>query len=167
MIYVPITPSMKGKATRSANRMGRIRNSIMRGKGNVYGFLGEQIAQLVLGGEVVNKGKKYDVNYDLVLDDGTTVEVKTKKTTVTPKDYYECSVAAFNTEQKCDYYAFVRVLDNKEGGWFLGVMPKKKYFKNARFLKKGTTDGDNGFLVRADCYNMAISDLQKNIGKSK
>jgi len=60
---------MKGKATRSANRMGRIRNSIMRGKGNVYGFLGEQIAQVVLGGTLVNKGKKYDVNYDLVLDD--------------------------------------------------------------------------------------------------
>ena len=79
MIYVPITSTMKGKATRSANRMGRIRNSIMRGKGNVYGFLGEQIAQLVLGGELVNKGKKYDVNYDLVLDDGTTVEVKTKR----------------------------------------------------------------------------------------
>ena len=73
MIHVPITSAMKGKATRSANRMGRIRNSIMRGKGNVYGFLGEQIAQLVLGGELVNKGKKYDVNYDLILDDGTTI----------------------------------------------------------------------------------------------
>jgi len=46
-------------------------------------------------------------------------------------------------------------------------MPKKKYFKNARFLKKGTTDGDNGFLVRADCYNVPISGLQKQIGKSK
>ena len=77
MIHVPITSSMKGKATRSANRMGRLRNSITRGKGNVYGFLGEQIAQLVLGGELVNKGKKHDVNYDLVLDDGATIEVKT------------------------------------------------------------------------------------------
>jgi len=167
MIHVPITPSMKGKATRSANRMGRIRNSIMRGKGNVYGFLGEQIAALVLGGELVNRGKKYDVNYDLVLDDGTTVEVKTKKTSVPPKPYYECSIAKYNTRQKCDYYAFVRVLKNREAGWFLGVMPKKKYFKNARFLKKGTTDGDNGFLVRADCYNLPISKLQKRVGKSK
>ena len=165
MIYVPITSSMKGKATRSSNIMGRIRNSIMGGKGNVYGFLGEQIAQIVLGGVIVNKGKKYNKNYDLVLDDGTTIEVKTKKTTVTPKDHYECSVAAYNTEQKCDYYAFVRVLDNKEGGWFLGFMPKKKYFKNARFLKKGTTDGDNGFLVRADCHNLPISKLHKKIGK--
>ena len=42
--------------------------------------------------EIVNKGKKYNVDYDLVLDDGTTVEVKTKKTTVEPKKYYECSV---------------------------------------------------------------------------
>ena len=85
MIYVPITSSMKRIATRNANRMGRIRNSITRGQGNSYGFLGEQITQLVLGGEIVNKGKKYNVDYDLVLDDGTTVEVKTKKTTVEPK----------------------------------------------------------------------------------
>jgi len=143
--------------------MGRIRNSITRGQGNSYGFLGEQITQLVLGGEIVNKGKKYNVDYDLVLDDGTTVEVKTKKTTVEPKDYYECSVAKYNTKQKCDYYAFVRVLDTKQGGWFLGVMPKEKYFINAKFLKAGTRDGDNGFLVRADCYNLPISDLQRNI----
>ena len=165
MIYVPITASMKRIATRNANRMGRIRNSITRGQGNSYGFLGEQITKLVLGGEIVNKGKKYNVDYDLVLDDGTTVEVKTKKTTVEPKDYYECSVAKYNTKQKCDYYAFVRVLDTKQGGWFLGVMPKEKYFINAKFLKAGTRDGDNGFLVRADCYNLAISALQKKIGK--
>ena len=163
MIYVPITSSMKRIATRNANRMGRIRNSITRGQGNSYGFLGEQITQLVLGGEIVNKGKKYNVDYDLVLDDGTTVEVKTKKTTVEPKDYYECSVAKYNTKQKCDYYAFVRVLDTKKGGWFLGVMPKEKYFINAKFLKAGTRDGDNGFLVRADCYNIAISELQGKI----
>ena len=160
MIYVPITSSMKRIATRNANRMGRIRNSITRGQGNSYGFLGEQITQLVLGGKIVNKGKKYNVDYDLVLDDGTTVEVKTKKTTVEPKKYYECSVAKYNTKQKCDYYAFVRVLDTKKGGWFLGVMPKEKYFINAKFLKAGTRDGDNGFLVRADCYNLPISDLQ-------
>ena len=154
---------MKRIATRNANRMGRIRNSITRGQGNSYGFLGEQITKLVLGGEIVNKGKKYNVDYDLVLDDGTTVEVKTKKTTVEPKKYYECSVAKYNTKQKCDYYAFVRVLDTKKGGWFLGVMPKEKYFINAKFLKAGTRDGDNGFLVRADCYNLPISDLQRNI----
>ena len=84
---------MKRYATRSANRMGRIRNSITGGEGNVYGFLGEQIAQVVLGGEIVNKGKNYNVDYDLVLEDGVTVEVKTKTTKFEPKEYYECSVA--------------------------------------------------------------------------
>jgi len=163
MIYVPITASMKRIATRNANRMGNIKNSIMKGEGNVYGFLGEQVAQLVLGGEIVNKGKAYNVDYDLICDDGTTVEVKTKKTSVPPKPYYECSIAKYNTRQKCDYYAFVRVLKNREVGWFLGVMPKEKYFINAKFLKAGTRDGDNGFLVRADCYNLPISDLQRNI----
>ena len=163
MIKVPITSAMKRYATRSANRMGRIRNSITRGEGNVYGFLGEQIAKQVLGGEIVNKGSSYNVDYDLVLDNGVTVEVKTKKTKFEPKDYYECSVAKYNTKQKCDYYAFVRVLANRQAGWFLGVMPKEKYFINAKFLKAGTRDGDNGFLVKADCYNLAISELQENI----
>ena len=125
--------------------------------------MGEQVAQLVLGGEIVNKGKAYNVDYDLICDDGTTVEVKTKKTSVPPKPYYECSIAKYNTRQKCDYYAFVRVLKNREVGWFLGVMPKEKYFINAKFLKAGTRDGDNGFLVRADCYNIAISELQGKI----
>ena len=103
MIYVPITSSMKRIATRNANRMGRIRNSITRGQGNSYGFLGEQITKLVLGGEIVNKGKKYNVDYDLVLDDGTTVEVKTKKTTVEPKKKSACSVEKKNNKQKCEY----------------------------------------------------------------
>ncbi len=57
----------------------------------------------------------------------------------------------------------MRVLANREAGWFLGVMPKEKYFLNAKFLKAGTRDGDNGFLVRADCYNLAISKLQGKI----
>ena len=55
------------------------------------------------------------------------------------------------------------MLANREAGWFLGVMQKEKYFINAKFLKAGTRDGDNGFLVKADCYNLAISELQENI----
>ncbi len=39
-------------------------------------------------------------------------------------------------------------------------MPKKDYFKQATFLKKGDPNGDNGFIVKADCYNMIIRDLK-------
>ena len=43
--------------------------------------------------------------------------------------------------------------------WILGLYDKEKYFKDAKFLKKGQTDGDNYFKVKANCYNMEISKL--------
>ena len=93
---------------------------------------------------------------------GYKCDVKTKRCTSKPKEYYECSVAKYNTRQDCDYYVFVRVLE-KGGiyskGWILGCYPQKEYTKDSRALKKGQKDGDNGFIVRADCYNMSISKL--------
>ena len=88
-----------------------------------------------------------------------TIDVKTKRTTVTPKPDYDCSVAAFNTKQKCDKYVFVRVLNDLTKGWILGEMDKEEYFDNARLMKKGKIDPANGFRVRATCYNVAIQDL--------
>jgi len=167
MIKVEITTAMKQRATRNANATGRLYNSITRGKGNAIGYLGEEIACAVLGGTKQNNSKQYNIDYDLLLDNGVTIEVKTKRTSVEPKDYYECSVAATNTEQKCDYYCFVRVHDSRTSGWFLGVIPKKKFYKNAKFMKKGTLDPDNGFVVKADCYNLPISKLEKGIKNGK
>lgn len=141
-------------ARADAVQMGQLNNSITKGQGNVAGFVGERIAQAVLGGKLDNT---YD--YDLVLPNGKTVDVKTKQTSVEPKDYYDCSVAAFNTKQKCDYYAFVRVKNDLSVGWFLGIISKEDYFKQARHLKKGDKDPSNNYTVRADCYNLAIREL--------
>lgn len=158
MIEVKITEEMKKKAWRKAREMGRINNSITRGDGNIAGFLGEEVANFLIKGEVTNT---YD--YDIIKD-GRKYDVKTKRCTSQPKNYYECSVAAFNTKQKCDEYVFVRI-ENVKGkwgrAWVLGYYPKDKYFEDAKFLKKGQKDGDNGFLVKANCYNMSIKDLNK------
>ena len=35
------------------------------------------------------------------------------------------------------------------------------YFEKAKKLTKGQIDPSNGFIVRADCYNVAISDLKR------
>jgi hypothetical protein len=97
---------------------------------------------------------------DIVLDDFmTTVDVKTKETACAPKPHYSCSVADYNTKQKCDYYAFVRVKKDLSVGWYLGVYPKKYYVKDAIFLKAGDFDPDNNFTVKSDCYNIPISKL--------
>ena len=156
MKLIQITSDMLAEANRKALEMGALNNSITNGKGNIYGFVGELIAEQVLGGYIVNS---YD--FDLVLYDGrTTVDVKTKKVSSPPKEYYDCSVANYNTKQKCDYYCFVRVLDDLSVGWFLGVYKKDQYFKDAVFLKKGDIDPSNNFTVKADCFNLKINNLK-------
>jgi len=157
MIEIEITQKMKERAWRKAREMGEINNSITKGDGNIAGFLGEEVANNVIKGDINNT---YD--YDIVKN-GVTYDVKTKRCTSEPKPYYECSVAAYNTKQKCDHYIFVR-LENVNGrwtrAWLLGCYGKYDYFKNARFLKKGQTDGNNNFKVKADCYNMEIGSLK-------
>jgi hypothetical protein len=154
MKEVVISPAMLVEARDKAAEMGQLRNSIIRGAGNIAGFIGEAIAQQVLGGELTNT---YD--YDLVLLSGKTVDVKTKQTSVKPLDSYMCSVAAFNTTQECDYYCFVRVKNDFTIGWYLGLCSKEWFYKEATFMAKGTVDPDNKYVVRSDCYNLAIHKL--------
>lgn len=158
MIEVKITEEMKKKAWRKATEMGEINNSITKGDGNIAGFLGEEVANSIIDGDVTNT---YD--YDIIKD-GRKFDIKTKRCTGEPKSYYDCSVAAFNTRQRCDEYVFVRI-ENIKGkwgrAWILGYYPKDEYFNDARFLKKGQKDGNNNFTVKADCYNMEIRNLKK------
>ena len=159
MIEVKITEDMKKRAWAKSREMGVIKNSIMKGDGNIAGFLGEEVANVVIGGIINNT---YD--YDLVSEDGIKSDVKTKRCTSPPKPYYDCSVANFNTKQKCDRYVFVRIENkNKRWGraWVLGWLTHDNYFKKARKLTKGQKDPSNGFVVRADCHNVAISELNK------
>ena len=157
MIEVTITDDMKKRAWAKSREMGEINNSITRGDGNIAGFLGEEVANLLIKGDINNT---YD--YDIIKDK-MRYDVKTKRCTSEPKPYYDCSVAAFNTKQKCDHYVSVRI-ENVKGkwgrAWVLGSYEKEKYFKDARFLKKGKIDGNNGFKVKADCYNLPIRDLK-------
>lgn len=155
MIEVAVTDEMLLEARAKASEMGKLRNSITSGAGNIAGFIGEAIAQKILGGELKNT---YD--YDLVLPDGKTVDVKTKQTSVKPLESYDCSIAAFNTKQDCDYYCFVRVKNDLTVGWYLGVYCKLLYMKEAVFMKKGMIDPSNGYVVKSDCYNIKINQLR-------
>ena len=157
VIEIEITEEMKKRAWRKSREMGKLKNSITKGDGNIAGFLGEEVANVIIQGEVTNT---YD--YDIV-SDGIKWDVKTKRCTSPPRDYYDCSVAAFNTKQKCHRYMFVRI-ENKNGlwgkAWVLGWYDKKQYFEDGRFLKKGQIDPDNNFKVKADCYNIQIKELE-------
>lgn len=154
MIEITITEDIVRQARERAVRMGELRNSIRHGEGNLVGFIGEIIVNEYIGGELVDT---YD--YDLTMG-GIKFDVKTKETTVKPKPYYECSIADFNPNQNCDHYIFARVHKNLDRCWILGFKSKGAYFAESRFLKKGDVDGDNGFVVKADCHNLEISRLE-------
>lgn len=163
MIEVQITEEMVEIAKQKSREMGKLRNSILKGEGNVSGFIGEQIALQVLGGEWANReGCSYQ--YDMILPDGRTVDVKTKQRGVAPRPHYNCSVSNFNPDQKCDLYGFVSVLKNREGeylkGWFLGTIPKQEFMDRATFATQGTHDPSNNFNTPASCYNLTIEELQ-------
>lgn len=155
MIEIVVTGDMLVEARDKAAEMGRLRNSIINGAGNIAGFIGEAIAQKVMGGVLANT-----YEYDLILSNGKTVDVKTKQTSVKPLDTYECSIAKLNTTQECDFYAFVRVKNDFSVGWLLGVYEKQQYMLDSIFMKKGTMDPANGYVVKSDCYNLKINQLK-------
>lgn len=158
MIELPISADMLIEARDKAAAMGKLYNSITSGAGNIAGFIGEEIARQVLGGKLDNT---YD--YDLILDSGVTIDVKTKQTSVKPLETYECSIAKLNTTQRCDYYCFVRVKNDFTVGWYLGVYDKQAYLADAVFMAKGTVDPSNKYTVKSDCYNLKISQLKDRI----
>ena len=163
MISVNIQTEDVELAKKKAKEMGTLKNSIRKGEGNVVGFLGEILFARYFGGIIDNT---YD--YDVIVNN-LKVDVKTKETTVKPKDHYYASVAASNTKQECDAYYFVRVKKNLSEGWLLGGELKEDFFKKAIFGKKGEKDPSShlGWRFKADCYNMEIKDLTENINEWK
>jgi len=68
------------RANTLAKSMGTLNNSILRGEGNVAGFVGE-----VILAELLQADHRNTYDYDFILPSGRTVDVKTKQTTVEPK----------------------------------------------------------------------------------
>jgi hypothetical protein len=155
MTEVPISKIQLNAARIKAEQMGTLKNSITRGEANLEGFLGEILVAKHIKAQVKNT-----YNYDLIKD-GRKIDVKTKRCTSEPRADYECSIAAYNTKQKCDYYIFVRILEDHSRGWILGMIKKDEYFKRARFCKEGETDPKShlGWKFKADCYNLEIKEL--------
>lgn len=157
MIEVPISKIQLNAARIKAEQMGKLKNSITKGEANLEGFLGEILVAKHIKAQVKNT---YD--YDLIKD-GVKIDVKTKRCTSIPREDYECSIAAYNTKQKCDYYIFVRILEDHTRGWILGGIKKENYFKKSRFCKKGQIDKKSnlGWTFKADCYNLEIKELEE------
>jgi len=136
-----------------------LKGSIMNGKSNIYGALGEIIIYDLSKNKKLNVDFNSTYDYDLIIN-GYKIDVKTKRTTVTPKENYLCSISSFNTSQKCDIYFFLRINENLKECYLLGYKDKTEFFKEASFNKKGSLDV-NGWSFKDDCYNLEIRKLEK------
>lgn len=165
-IEICYTPEMYNEAVKRANDMGTLYQSFTQGKSTWVGMLGEAIVETWVDGIITN-----DFQYDILTKSKTKLEIKTKKTTMltAPPPHYECSVCEYNYKQNCDAYVFVRVCTlyskskdvNHAKAWICGWKDKTIFKENAIFFKKGQYDERNHYTVHANCYNMAIGDLDK------
>ncbi len=164
---------MVEQAQSKAKKLGRINNSILKGGGNAAGYLGEEAVAAYIGAKITscNKGsEKYD--YDIIAKDGRRIEVKTKRRTVDPLDYYDVSVAKTSVHQRPDLYIFVsinfedmtmqaskRVYRGIKNIWIVGQAEPEDYFARAKVWKSGEIDKRNGFKTHVDMYNLPISEI--------
>ena len=157
---------MIGQASLWAADIGRIKNSITKGKGNYAGRLGELALAKHLGVEVEDS-KDYDI-----IHDGKKIEVKTKRRAVAPQPDYTVNIAATSLHQKPDIYAFLSMeyLDRDSGGnyndllniWLCGYKNAEQFFEEASFWPKGTPDPP-AFKTHRDMYVMKIKDLDNKL----
>ena len=162
LVEVSFTEDMVKSARTKAKNLGRINNSILGGKGNFAGYLGEEIVASYIQAEIIsnNEGEeKY--NHDLTKD-GKKIEVKSKRRTVPPRDYYDASVAETSAHQKPDIYIFTSIQfkgNEPVRAWICGQKDAKEYFTQATFYSKGDIDPSNGWKVSTDCHNLPYKDL--------
>ena len=159
MIQIKITPDIISRAKKKAASVGNLQGSITGSLSNVVGAIGEIIVEEYVGGEPVNSK-----DFDLIVGN-RRVDVKTKRCNTTPSPNYDCSVAAHGSKQDCDSYVFVRILTDHSKAWILGEIPKETFYKKATRYNRGDVDPANGFTFRADCYNLAIQELENVNGK--
>lgn len=156
-IELTITPAQIEEA-KQLYEFEQLNDSITKGKGNLFGAVGEVVVKDYFPhAQIVG-----DYDFDIMIK-GFKVDVKTKRANYPPQPDELCSVAAANIRQKCDYYFFVRVLENLKTAYLLGYLSKQDFYTKAAFNLKGETDktSRHGWKFKADCFNIAIKDLHR------
>lgn len=153
MLTLSITPEQIDRA-KNLYKFAALKNSITGGGGNLAGALGEVVVSDLFPGECEIVQEK---DHDLIIR-GRTVDIKTKLTTVAPEPKFSCSVPLTSKHQKPQFFMFVRVTEDMQTAYVLGWISRAEFYQRAVFRKKGEKDG--AFTVKADCYNVKVSDLK-------
>lgn len=160
---IPVSPSLEDrrKARKEAKDMGCLFRSFTRGEGNQIGMMGEILVHRMLKGKRVGH-KMYD--FDIVMPNGITVDVKTARAEGIPQPHYTARVYGAENKfdklsTKCDVYFFVRCNKQMTKATLIGWLPAKSFMEKALFLPKGNVDPNDGKLSFADEYTLPISEL--------
>lgn len=157
LIEYTVDSKILKEAEKRAKDLGKLKNSITGGAGNVAGFVGEICVRKYLGARSSKNDDTY--NNDLVYKQ-KKIEVKTKRRSVAPKLDYEASVAKTSLHQKPDYYIFTsleyedKTLITPKTLWIIGYISYSDFIKNGEFMGKGKIDQTNGFKVLANMINL-------------
>ena len=158
IIKIDVPEEILMRASERAARMGVIANSITGGEGNLAGFVAEEtLVQLIPDAFLIDGNP----NFDIVIGNDLTFDVKTKRTTVIPRANYECSIATTSLHQNCDGDVFCRYVVNSNCLYLCGWIGQQAYFDSSKFLKKGDVVDNNNFTVKQDCYNLPIGSLSE------
>jgi hypothetical protein len=163
------TYEMVDRAFEKALRRKALSGSITRGKASAAGYLGEIAVAAYLDAKIVSDSES---NHDLILKDGRTCEIKTKRRTVPPIGTYEVSVASASMHQQPDLYAFVSLHFRRScrthdiityhdlvAVWLLGYKEPRDYFLDSKLWNPGDMDLGNGFRSHVEMYNLPIHRL--------
>lgn len=161
MVVIRPSKEDRDQARKEAKELGVLQGSILRGRGNEIGMMGEILVNALVKGDRVS-----DTSYshDIVLPNKLTIDVKTTKASGLPEPHYVARV--YGTESakeklstKCDVYYFVRCNQQMTLASVLGWLPARVFFDRATFLPKGNVDPNDGKLSFADEFVLPISEL--------
>mgnify|MGYP001156892323 FL=1 len=176
MIKLPFNDAMIASAREKAMSLGSINNSILKGGGNIAGYLGEEALAPYVGAKIVSNNRGLDkYNHDLLLECGHRLEVKTKRRTVSPRSHYDVSIAETSKHQKPDLYGFISLEFDRctkshpkkyyglKNIWLCGFMGSFEYWERASLWESGRIDKTNSFKTHVNMYNLPIRELHDSI----
>ena len=170
MIEFSIPNYIITEAKARGEKLGKLNGSILEGKGNTTGYVGQIMFQKIFGGgdtdeECNTKKFRFDVSFK-----GEGWEMKTKHTTMNFVDStYDASISCNTPQQKFDKVVFFRVKlwEDKDKkipaknpkGWFGGYASYDQWMENRFFAKKGDVDPSNGHKEYCDCWKMKYGSM--------
>ena len=146
------------EAQEKAKAMGPLRGSILKGQGNVAGFVGKIVLFKLLQAHFPDVAYIESSNLKIA---GKRIAVRVKQRTVPPQPFYNCSVTHTSLKkEKFDYFAFCQISEDMKEFWLLGFISWDRLMREGFDLAKGEKDGR--FTVRESCKNIKIGDLEES-----